>query len=798
MGQKLDLEQIYHFCNPASLKCETSEDAPELDTIIGQDRAVRSLHFGLDIKEKGFNIYLAGIHGTGRTTAIELYLKDYAAQKPVPSDWCYVYNFADPGVPNALELPPGKATTFRDDMEHTVNTAIEDLQTAFKSEEYTKLRNERANEIQSQKQAIINNLGQHAQSEGFVLQPSPMGLLTIPIREGKPISDQEFLQLSQEEKEVIQKKQASLKTYLEKATREVQDLDNSLRKKIDEMNQEVARFAIQHHFNACKDNYKDLEEIPEHIDHVREDILKNVDKFITEEDEKKQPQIGRRRVEQSPLQRYAVNVLVDNSELDGAPVILELNPTFSNLVGQSEKEMSFGALITNFTLIQPGCLHKANGGFLVMPIEDLIRNPGSWDALKRALANEEIVIEDISERFGFSTKSLRPEPIPLDIKIILLGDPMLYQMLLQYDVQFTELFKVKSDFDTQMPRNEENIREYISFVCTLCKSEDLNHLDRSALARVIEHASRMSNDQSKLSTRFGEMSDVIREANYYANQDKSDYIQGSHVEQAVEQRFYRSSLIRDRIQEMIMRDMIKIAVSGEQVGQVNGLSVLGLGDITFGQPSRITASISLGREGVINIEREAEMSGPIHTKGVLIISGYLADKFAQEKPLSLSARLVFEQSYSGVDGDSASSTELYALLSALSNFPIKQSIAVTGSVNQKGEVQVIGGVNEKIEGFFEICRLKGLTGDQGVMIPKGNIENLMLKKPILDAVEAGKFHIWSVKSIDEGIEILTGVKAGQRMQDGQFESGTVYSAVDKKLGQLADQLAKYSRYEGRY
>jgi len=791
MTYELRIDDLYHRCDPDSLEYSSSEEAPELDTIIGQDRAVRSLQFGLDIKEKGFNIYLAGVHGTGRTTAVERYLNEYAARKKVPDDWCYVYNFSNPREPNALKLPPGKALVFQSDMEHTINNAINALRAAFKSDEYTTHKADLVNKYQQQKQEIFNEIGEKAQSEGFAIQPTPMGLLTIPTRAGRPISDQEFLQLSQEEKNEINKKQSILKSGLEEATRKAQNLDIELRSQLDQMNIEVARYAIKHHFDTLIDKFKDLEEIPEHIDLVREDILENVKDFIKNDEDKPVPPLIRGQPDQSPLEKYAVNVLVDNSQLKGAPVVLEMNPTFQNLIGKVEHELAFGALVTNFTLIRAGCLHRANGGFLVLPIEDVLRNPFGWDALKRALSNQEIGIEEIGERLGYSTKSLRPEPIPLDIKIILLGEPTIYQLLLQLDKQFNELFKVKGDFDIQMPRTDGHIAEYISFVCTLCNTEKLLHLDRNALARIVEHASRMSNDQEKLSTRFGDMSDVIREASYYAGQDKAGYMTAKHVEKAIEERFYRTSLLNDRIQEMIARDQIKIDVTGEKVGQVNGLSVLNLGDITIGQPSRITASVSLGRDGVINIEREAELSGPIHTKGVLILSGYLAQIFAQEKPLNLSAKLVFEQNYSGVEGDSASSTELYALLSAISGLPIKQGIAVTGSVNQRGEVQVIGGVNEKIEGFFEVCREKGLSGDQGVIIPRGNAANLMLKKPILEAVQDGKFHVWAISTIGEGIEILTGIKAGERLDDGLFEPDTVYARVDAQLIEFAERMLEF-------
>lgn len=793
MPNELPLDKLYSKCDPTSLSWNNSAEAPELETIIGQERAVRALRFGLDIANKGFNVYVAGHPGTGRTTAIERYLNEFAVKKPVPSDWCYVNNFVDPNQPNALRLPPGKALTFQGDMARTVEAAIADLRAAFDSEEYTSHRDDLINQVNVQKQDIFNRLGERVQEEGFVLQPTPMGLLTIPTRAGRPISEQEFLHLSEDEKHEINEKQQRLKTTLENATREAKSLDKELREKISKLDVEVARYAIQQHFDDLKDKYEDLEEIPEHIDQVREDILENVEDFTKDDESQAQLPFDRGKARKALIRKYAVNVLVDNSHLEGAPVVLEMNPTHSNLIGRVEHEAVFGALITDFTLIRPGCLHQANGGFLVLQIEDVLRNPFAWETLKRAVANEEIVTEDMGERIGFQTKSLHPEPIPLDIKVVLIGRPDLYQLLLHFDMNFNELFKVKADFDTKMAKTDEHIREYLSFVGNLCNDEELKHLDQHALARIIEHAMRMADDQEKLSCLFGEMADVIREASYYASQDEEGYVHDSHVEQAIEERFYRSSMIRDRIQEGIRRSQIKIDVSGEKIGQVNGLSVISLGDISFAQPNRITASVSVGKEGVINIEREAELSGPIHTKGVLILQGYLAEKFAQDKPLSLSARLVFEQSYSGVEGDSASSTELYALLSALAKLPIRQGIAVTGSVNQKGEVQVIGGVNEKVEGFFEVCRALGLTGEQGVIIPAGNAPNLMLKQPVLEAVEDGKFHIWAVDIVDEGIEILTGVRAGVTRDEGGYEADTVNARVDARLATLAERMAKYGK-----
>jgi lon-related putative ATP-dependent protease len=494
-----------------------------------------------------------------------------------------------------------------------------------------------------------------------------------------------------------------------------------------------------------------------------------------------------------PFRRYKVNVIVDNSQLKGAPVIFEENPTYLNLFGRIEKEAQFGSFTTDFTLVKGGSIHKANGGYLVLPVESLLTNQLSYDGLKRALRSSKISIEEAIERLSFmTTKTLTPQPIPLNVKVILVGQPHVYQLLLAYDTEFHEFFKVKADFDTTIDRNKENIRRYASFVCTLCEKEKLKHLEAPAIAKVVEHGSRLAEDQRKLSTRFAEVADLIREANYYATQDKSEYINASHITKALEEKIYRSNLIQQKILEMIQRGLYLIDTSGARTGQVNGLSVIGLGDFEFGRPSRVTASIGLGREGLLDIEREAKMGGPIHTKGVLILGGYLANKYAQHKPLSLSARLVFEQSYEGVEGDSASSTELYAILSALADAPIKQNVAVTGSVNQRGEVQAIGGVNEKIEGFYEVCKLKGLKGDESVMIPKSNVQDLMLKEEVVKAVKDGRFHIYPVSTIDEGIEMLTGVKAGERRKDGAFEPNTLNDKVDRRLKEMAETLTRFA------
>jgi len=698
MVSELPIEKLCRMCDPRAAGCDPSAEINTLGDIIGQERAVRALKFGLGIKEKGFNIYVAGMPGTGRTTAIERFLEEVAKDAPVPSDWCYVNNFRNSAHPNALHLSPGMAVEFRDDMGNRISSAVREIQNAFESEEYPAQREETLKSFQQQKQELLERNNEKALQAGFLLKSSPVGVLTVPMRKGKPLSEEEFLALSKAERDEISKRQETLQNELNISLRQAKGLDKNARNALQKLDENVAQFAISHPFEELKEKYQNKGEVLSFLDQVRSDIVANQDKIRSETEEEPVSLLPLAAPKSAVTKNYKVNVVVDNAELKGAPVILEMNPTYTNLFGRIEQEARFGALTTDFTLIRGGSLHCANGGYLVLPIEQVLRNPLSWEGLKHALMNNKIVIEDAGEKLGLiSTKSLQPEPIPLNIKVILIGRPDIYQFLLNFDENFNELFKVKADFDTQMDRNDENIHDYASFVSTLCQLENLRHLDSSAITRLVEHGSRLVENQDKLSTHFGEISDVIREASYYANPDKSVNVTSNDIHKAIEERFYRSSMIRERIQEMIEQDVIKIDINGEKVGQVNGLSVIQLGDIAFDQPNRITVSIGMGREGIIDIECEVELGGPIHTKGVMILSGYLLGKYAQDKPLSLSAHLVFEQSYSRVEGDSASSTELYAIISALAGLPIRQGIAVTGSVNQMGEVQAIGGVNEKIE-----------------------------------------------------------------------------------------------------
>ena len=793
MGNELTADKIRLSSDSAFMGCETTEGLAPLKEIIGQERAVRALKFGIGIRDHGFNVYVAGWPGTGRTTAVKNFVEEIARVEPVPPDWCYVNNFANQYEPKAIQLPAGKGKEFQKDVKNLIENIRSALPKAFESEDYSRKREATLRSLEGQRKDLIDKLNAKAQQEGFVIQSTPIGLLLIPVIKGKPVSEDELLTLPQKMKDEIQEKRERLEEQMRTTMRQFLDMERRISEELRKLNRDVALYSIGHLVDDSVDKYKDSTEVTAYLKEVQNDILDNLAQFVKGEEAQPQTPFQLPWMREAPFKKYEVNVVVDNSDLKGAPVIIEANPTYQNLIGRTEKEAQFGALITDFTMIRGGALHKANQGYLIVRVEELLRNPFSYEALKRSLRDKRIFIEEPEERYGFiSIKSLKPQPIPLQAKVIIIGDPYLYQLLFTMDMEFNELFKVKAEFDTSMDRTEENMQQYGAFVCALCQKEKLKHLDGSALAKIVEHSSRQADDQQKLSTRFAEVADIIREANFYALQEKSDNITGTHIKKAIEEKIYRSKLIQEKIQEMITRGVILIDTEDAVVGQVNGLSVSGLGDFAFGMPSRVTASLGLGREGVVDIEREAKMGGPIHTKGVLILSGFLNDKYAKDKPLSLSARLVFEQSYGGVEGDSASSTELYAILSALSGLPIKQNLAVTGSVNQKGEVQAIGGVNEKIEGFFEVCKAKGLTGKQGVMIPESNVQNLMLKEDVVEAVKEGKFHLYSVRTIDEGIEVLTGVKAGERGKDGNYEEGTVNYKVNEHLKEMAGKLREFS------
>ncbi|KYC45821.1 MAG: Archaeal Lon protease [Candidatus Methanofastidiosum methylothiophilum] len=791
MTKELSADMVRRTFDKNKLKCKNSNEVSPLEDIVGQDRALKALKFGLQIKEKGFNIFVAGFPGTGKMTAVKSFLDKLAEDQTVPPDWCYVNNFQEPYEPKVIRLDPGDGRVFHKDMINFLNETKINLPKAFESEDFALKREATIQKIEAERNKIFSELNRKAEKEGLIVQSTPMGFVFVPIANGRPMTEEEFIALNPEMKEDIQKRRDKLNSELRLVFRQLKELDTKTFEEIKELNKEVALFTIGHLLEDLNKKYSKYPNIISYLKEVQEDILENIPLFY-------KPNVPQAPVqapwaEELPFRKYMVNLFTDNYALTGRPVVVELNPTYQNLFGRIEKEAQFGMLTTDFTMIRGGSIHKANGGYLVIPAEELVKNLFSYDGLKRALSSEEAVVEEAGERLGFiTTKGLRPSPIPLNVKVVIVGNPMIYQTLFSLDPEFKELFKVKAEFDINMDFNDDNVKNYVSFICSLCSKENLMHLDSSAIGKVIEYGARLADDQEKLSTKFADIADIIREANFYAKEDKNSVIKDNHIIKAVEEKNYRSNLIQERVNEMVTRGFYLIDTEGEEVGQINGLAVLSLGDFAFGRPSRVTATVNIGRGGIIDIEREAKMGGNIHSKGVMILGGYLAENFAQDKPLNLTARLVFEQNYEGVDGDSASSTELYAILSALSGIPIKQYLAVTGSVNQKGEVQAIGGVNYKIEGFYEICKAKGLNGKQGVLIPRSNVQNLMLKEEIVDAVRQGKFHIYSVGNIKEGIEILTGVRAGEKGLDGKYPEDTIYGKVDKRLREMSEKMEKSS------
>ncbi len=787
MVLEISYKEARHVCEKKEFECESTSELTPLEAIVGQDRAVRALKFGLRIEDRGFNIFVSGIPGTGRKTAIKDFVKVQAATMPVPPDWVYVNNFADSSKPRAISLTAGKGSEFRDAMDRLVNQIAPALREAFESADYAKKREATMASINQERNDIVAKINAMAQEAGFLVQPSPIGLTLTPVTtDGRPLTDQEFAQLPAALQREIQEEREKLNQRIGETFRPLQDIVRKVDKEMMDLNRQVAHFAVGPFIGGVRDQFKDIEEVTEYLKEVEEDIVDNVPLFLN-------PQPGGPNTPViDPTRNYRVNLVVDNSATTGAPVEIEQNPNYQRLFGYAEREARFGTLVTDYMMLRSGTAHRANGGFLVIPVERMFQDPMVWESLKQTIANARLELEDPIARLGYIiTKTLRPEPIPFTAKVVLIGHPQTYSVLFELDPDFKKLFKVKAEFDTTMERTPDNVERYTKFICGLVQKEGLLHLDPTALAAVVEQSSRIADDQGKLSTEFAQIADMIREASFYAREEGSKYITSEHIRKQIEEKVYRSNMIQKKIEEMIAEGTILIEVEGKRTGQLNGLAVLGTGDFAFGRPSRITASAGVGREGIIDIERQAQMGGATHTKGVLIISGFLNDRYATGAPLSLSARVVFEQSYSGVDGDSASSTELYALLSELSGVPIRQNIAVTGSVNQKGEVQAIGGVNQKIEGYYETCKAVGLTGEQGCMIPRSNVRNLMLKEEVVEAIKNGKFHIWPVKTIDEGIEVLTGVPAGKRSKDGTYPEDTINHLVQKRLNDMAQAVKEF-------
>ena len=799
---------IYRTCDPSSCGFKTTADLPDVKEIIGQTRAVSSVAFGMKVNDDGYNIYASGPTGTGKTSTVYEFLTKQAGTLPAPDDWVYVYNFATPHEPNAIRMPAGKAQEFRKDMEKLVEDLQAAITHAFEGDEYEKQRRTIAQQVGEKQEVKLTELSKKAEAGHFSMVRTPAGLAFAPVtKEGEPMSREQYEALPPDEQKRIDDGLEGLNEELQDIMRLVRQDERGGRDAMRELDQRVASFAAKHLIDDMCEHWCSVPEMVDYLKELLNDVTENADDFKKSDDDNPVmfmgiPMNARQRAE-GALSKYKINVVVDNSGLTGAPVVTESNPVMQNLVGRVEHQAQFGALFTDFTMIKAGALHKANGGFLVLEARELLTKPYSYDALKRTLKTREIRIEDIAQQMGFAaTATLDPQPIPFDAKVIIIGEPFIYYLLFGQDPDFQELFKVRADFDTVIERTPENEALYARFVGRVCRDRDLLPFSGDGVARVIEQCSRLVEDQRKMTTRFTDVVDLVTESSYWAKERAGEapeaIVLREDVQRAIDERRYRSSLIEEKVHEMIADGTIMVDTDGAVVGQVNGLSVSSIGDYMFGRPSRITATHRLGDGEVVDIEREVEMGGPIHSKGVMILAGYLGSKYAQDRPFALTARLVFEQSYSGVEGDSASSAELYSLLSSLSGLPIQQRFAVTGSVNQLGKVQAIGGVNEKIEGYYSVCEAIGLRGDESVLIPSTNVRHLMLSKKVRDAVQADKFHIYPVTSIDEGISLLTGVPAGEKNDNDEYPEGTINRMVVDRLNMLNEKAREARKRDDQH
>ena len=792
----LAVSELRRCVDPTSLGIKTTSELEPITGLIGQDRALRAIEFGVNMRSYDFNMFVLGPPASGKSTAVRTYLSKKAAEAAAPADWVYVNNFQDPNRPRALKLPAGRGRKLASAMVAAIDELRTTLPTIFEGEDYQARHRAIEEEFRSGQEDSFEALNRKAQAQNIAILRTPMGFAMAPVHEGKVVKPEVFNALPDDMRQNVQAKIEALQKELEAILEKAPKSDKERRERLRELNEEVATIAVDDALDDVKAAYADLPGITEYLDAADKDLTRNVALFLASPGEENEVVKQPADTSRDPrFRRYMINVMVGNGhEGAGAPVLEEINPNYGNLIGRIEHIAQMGAFLTDFLLIKAGALHRANGGYLLIDARKLLLSPFAWEALKRTIKAREIRIEQPSETVGFvSTQTLDPEPIPLDVKIVLFGDRELYYLLAAHDPEFRGLFKVQADFDDTINRSSDNDLAYARVIASIVQEHKLKPFDASGIARVIEEGARLADDREKLSIELGRISDLVREADYWSTQAGHDVTKREDVARAVEEAIQRADRLRDRSQEIIDREIVFIDTAGEKVGQINALSVLQLGSFSFGRPSRITARVRMGQGRVTDIEREVNLGGPLHSKGVMILWGFLAGRFAEDVPLAMAASLVFEQSYGGVDGDSASSTELYALLSALAEVPIKQSFAVTGSVNQWGEVQAIGGVNEKIEGFFDICKSRGLTGDQGVMIPKSNVQHLMLREDVIEAVKQGQFAIHAVSHIDEGIEILTGVKAGERGEDRQFPAGSINRLVEDKLRLFAERARAFGR-----
>lgn len=795
MGMKrleLQPEQLRNTCDLKMFSFETTAEVEPLKGIVGQERAVKAMEFGLQMRKQGYNIFIAGSTGTGRNSYARSLVEHFARREEVPSDWCYLYNMVKPDQPRAVSLLAGEAIQLQEDVKNLVQSIIIEVPKTLNSEEYTRAKAIILQELQDKQNISLEELNTTSRKLGFSLKNTDKGLVTIPLgSDGKPLEETDFQKLDETETKQLDERSRELNLLIMDVFKRIRDLEKETQDSIELLENQFTIDILEQLFSDLLKKYEAYSKVLTFLEDVRQDVLGNIKEFKIKEEKQGLERLFLKTERSNDFtHKYQVNVLVDNSTVKGAPVIVVTNPTYYNLAGKIEYESHLGVLTTDFTKIKAGALHRANGGYLILQCKDLFTNNFAWNALKRALKTGKLHIENITEQIGIvPNSSLKPEPIPLSIKIILVGSYQEHQLLYHYDEDFHKLFRVKADFDIEMERTSEHVYKLAQFISDHRQKEELMDYSKGAVAKIVEYSSRLADNQEKLSTRFNDLVEIIYESDNWARQADAQLVTEDHVQQAIREKIYRSNQYEMKLQELIEKGTILITVDGNKLGQVNGLAVLDMGDYSFGKPSRITVNTYVGQKGIINIEREAKMSGTLHDKGVLILSGYMGEKFGDKCPLSFSASICFEQLYSGVDGDSASSTELYGLLSSLAGVPIQQGIAVTGSVNQKGEIQPIGGVNQKIEGFYQICKTLGLTGNQGVIIPQQNIVNLMLDEEIITAVKKGQFHIYAVNSVEEGIEILTGLPAGYPDQAGDYPPETIFGRVQQRIKEI-HQLAK--------
>ena len=785
---------LHLSCDPEQLGFESTAELEDIAETIGQMRAMDALHFGTSIRHDGYNLFVLGPSGIGKRSLVLQLLEKKAGGEQKPADWCYVNNFTHPHKPQAICLPSGQGSALRTGMEKLVEYLKSAIPALFESEEYHAKAEAIREEFNTHQEMLFKELGEDAEKQGIALLRTPEGFAFAPTLDHEVIPPQAYEKLPDEEKKRIEDIIAALQTRLEKLMRQIPQWRRERHERIRQLDRETALLVIAHMIDEIKQSHSNSAEVLKYLDCVQQDMLDNVEDFRRQENT---AHVGDMTVvSHSNFNRYSVNLLATNGQQLGAPIISEDHPTYSNLVGRIEHLAQFGALVTDFTLIKPGALHRANGGYLLLDIRKVLSQPFAWEGLKHALQSRKIRIESLGQMYSLvSTVSLEPEPVPLNVKVILFGDRLFYYLLHEYDPDFGELFKVAADFEERMERNAHTHRLYARLIATLARREALLPFDCHAVARAIEHAARLAGDAQRLSTHMQGLLDLMRESDYWARDDGRNLVGKNDVQRAIDEQTRRQDRLKERLQEAILRDVLMIDTEGAVAGQINGLSVIALGDFAFAQPNRITATTRLGDGELINIEREVKLSGATHSKGVLILSSFLAARYAKNQPFSLAASLVFEQSYGMIEGDSASLAELCALLSNLANMPIRQSLAVTGSVNQFGQVQAIGAVNEKIEGFFDICNARGLTKDQGVLIPAANVEHLMLRHDVVKAAADGRFSIYAVQNADQAIALLTGFSAGEADQDGIYPEGSVNQRVAARLAELTAIRQSFAKHD---